>query len=402
MLKPKILIITSTFPTFTVGNTTPPFIYELTKGIAEISELELIVLTPYIKGGKLYEQVGDIKIYRFKYGFTALCDGAIWPNLKKNKFLWLQVPLFLFFYLINLAKIITKEKIKLIHAHWVLPQGLIAIIYKKFFDNKIKIICTAHGTDLHKMQNKIFRYLKKIVLHNIEMLTIVSSNLIKEIDKLSLKTKPPIKVLPMGVDDKKFSPNNYQEQIRKKYQINNLFLLFVGRLSEEKGVKYLISAMPTIVNKYKDIKLLIVGNGPLKNILNEQVDNLKLSNNILFLDSVPHDKLPPYFATADIFIGPSIREGFGLVFVEALMSKTCVLASNLSTISDIIIHNQTGLQVDVKDKEVFSGAIMRLIEEEKLRNYLAENGYKYVKNKFSLKKIADQYNQSIKKVYGHS
>lgn len=323
-----------------------------------------------------------------------MCDGAIMSELEKNKLLWLVVPIFFLFYLIKLKKIIKKEKIKIIHAHWLFPQCLVAVIYKKILCRKIKILGTIHGSDIIRIKNA---KLKKFILNNLDYLTVVSNELKNEINKLQLKKQLQIETIPMGVDDKKFTPCKYQEWLKEKYNIKDAFLLFVGRLSEEKGVKYLLRAMLKVIEKNNKIKLIIIGDGPLKTDLQKESADLKISDNVLFWGKIPNDELPPYFATADIFIGPSASEGFGLVFAEALMSKTPVISSDLKSISDII-NEETGIQINVKDKEQFSNAIINLLSDEEKRKKISEKGYLHAKNNFSLSFISKKYNQCYLKI----
>jgi glycosyltransferase involved in cell wall biosynthesis len=359
----NILVITSTFPTFLSNDTTPPFVYELSKSVTSHNQLVVTILTPHKKGTKTYEELDNLKIYRFKYGFSKLCDGSILVNLKNNKLLWLQLPFFFFFYLINLIKIVKREKIQIIHAHWLIPQGLVATIYKKFINKNIKILCTIHGSDLLALKSPFYRILQKFVIKNVDSITTVSHTLKAELLKIITKNKN-IQVLPMGVDSNKFNPNFFSSLLLDKY---GDFLLSVGRLSPEKGIKHLISVMPNVIAQNSCIKLIIIGDGPLKSELQKQVTNLKLNNHIIFLGHQSHKKLPSFFATTKIFILPSDREGLGLVCVEALLSKTCVVASNLSSISDVIINNQTGIQINVRNKEDFSRIILKLLEDKKTR-----------------------------------
>jgi len=397
-MKKSILVFTTTFPTFLQEDGTPPFVYELSKRLAEKGNFRLIVLTPFRKRTKVFKERGKLKIYRFKYGFTSLCEGAILPNLKKNKFLFFQLPFLFFFALVNLAKIVKKEKIDITHAHWIIPQGFIAVFYKKLFRKKdLKIICTSHGGDIFGLQNSLMKKIKRWTLNNVDKLTVVSKAIKDEVKKLNIKEDLPIEVIPMGVDPDIFNQNQYDEKIKEKYNIKGPFLLFVGRLVEKKGVRYLIDAMPKVVQRYSETKLLIIGSGPLENELKNQVKNLNLENNIIFTGAIPNKELPKYYATADIFIGPSVvaksgdAEGFGLVFVETLLTKTCVITSDLKSISDIVENEKTGLQVDVKNQELFSKKIIELIEDKKQREKLAENGYNFAKKNFSWGIISDKY-----------
>jgi len=401
----NILVFTTTFPTFLEKDGTPPFVYELSRRLVEKDGVHIIVLTPFRKGTKVFEERDKLKIYRFKYGFTNLCEGGILPNLKKNKLLYFQVPFLFLFAFLNLKKIVKKEKIDIIHAHWIIPQGFLAVLYKKLFRKKgIKIICTSHGGDIFGLQNSVMKKIKKWILNNVDGLTVVSNAIKEEVKKLNARDDLPIEVIPMGVDPNIFNPSQYDKKIKERYNIKGPFLLFVGRLAEKKGVKYLIDAMPEVVKKYPETKLLIIGSGPLENESKTQAKNLNLENNIIFTGAIPNNELPKYYATADIFIGPSVvaksgdAEGFGLVFVEALLSKTSVITSDLPAISDIVKNEQTGIQVDVKNKEALSQRIIQLIENEEKRRELAESGYNFVKNNFSWDIIANKYYDFIGKI----
>ena len=263
-LKKRILVTTTTFPSFLENDSTPPFVYELSKRLAKKEDLEIIVSTPYVKNSKEYEEKDDLKIYRYKYGFTALRDGAILPNIKKNKLLIFQVPFFIFFSFLSVIKLIKKEKIDIIHAHWIIPQGFLAVLYKKLFRKKnLKIICTVHGGDIFSLRNWFFTKIKKWTLNNTNEITVVSEEIKEEVKKIEI---PPLSkgvrgifTAPMGVDENVFSPDKYDENIKKKYNITGPFLLFVGRLAEKKGVRYAIAAMPAVFKRYPNAKFLIVG-----------------------------------------------------------------------------------------------------------------------------------------------
>ncbi len=388
----KILVTTATFPSFLKDDSTPPFVYELSKRLAEKNDFKIIISTPYIKNSRECEERDNLKIYRYKYCFTALRDGAILPNIKKNKLLIFQIPFFILFSFLNLIKLVRKEKIDIIHAHWIIPQGFLAVLYKKVFRKKdLKIICTVHGGDIFSLKGWLMTKIKKWTLNNVNEIMVVSNEIKKELKRIKVKNKN-IQIAPMGVDENIFSPNKYDENIKKKYNIIRPFLLFVGRLVEKKGVKYAISAMPLILKKYPDAKFVIVGEGPLKRDLEKQAEELNLKNYIIFAGGIPNRELPKYYAVADLFLCPSDSEGFGLIFVEALLCKCCVIASDLKAISEIIKNEETGIQVDVKNTELFAGKIIELIEDEDKRKKLAENGYDYVKNNFT-------WDISIKKYY---
>jgi len=382
----KLLVTTSTFPRWKVDST-PDFIYQLVNHLAE--DFEVSVLAPYAKDAKTFEKFDNIKVFRYKYwtfGIDGLSyDGGITSKLERNKFYYLQIPFFLLFQLLSLIKIIKKEKIDIIHAHWIIPQGFIAVLYKKIFNKNIKILLTSHGADAFTFDNIIGNFIKKFTLQHIDGLTVVSNAIKDKVKEIGYNKE--IGVYPMGVDTDLFNPGKKDLTIRENLNIPGDFLLFVGRLSEKKGLKYLLEAMLDVVKEFPLISLVIIGDGPLKSDLTEVTKKSGITANVIFLGPLPHEKLPSFFATADIFIGPSITarsgdsEGFGLVFAEAMSSGTIVLASDVSAIKDIVKDNETGFIVKQKNSRELSEKILYLLKNKnkldqvrlKARDYIVEN-----------------------------
>jgi len=267
MKKKRILVLASTFPRWK-NDSTPPFVFELEKRLAK--DFEIHILAPHCQGAKKEELMGGLHVHRFQYFWPAklqkLCyDGGILPNLKKNKLLYFQAVCLLFFELINTIKIVKKEEIDLIHAHWLITQGLIAYLINKLF--KIPYIVTSHGGDIYGLSGKPFTWLKRIIIIKAETITAVSTAIKKEIEN-KLTKDATIEVIPMGVDSKIFNPGKRSESIEIKYKIAGPLLLFVGRLAEVKGVENLIYAMIDVVKEYPKAKLLIIGKGPLETRIN--------------------------------------------------------------------------------------------------------------------------------------
>jgi glycosyltransferase involved in cell wall biosynthesis len=185
-------------------------------------------------------------------------------------------------------------------------------------------------------------------------LTVVSTAIKEVFTPLADEHSVLIDVMPMWVDSNTFHPDNYNEKLKWKYNIKWPLLLFVGRLAEKKWVTYLLDAMPSVLKEYPDAKLLIVWWWPLEFILKNQSKELWLENSVIFTWPIPNWELPKYYATADLFIWPSIiakdgdSEWFWLVFVEALMSGTPIIWSNLLWIKDILINEENWLFIKQK------------------------------------------------------
>ncbi len=372
----NILITTSTFPTWKKNNERR-FIYDFAKNLSEFDEkIKVIVLAPHILGSKKKETKKRITIYRFVYflkKWQNLCyNNGILANLKINKLNYLLIPFFITAEILAIKKIYHAQKIDIIHANWLIPQGLAAVIYKKIFNKKAKIICTIHGSDINSFNNIFSRKIKKLILKNIDYIIAVSFDLKNKIN-LSNKTT----VIPPGLNLKKFKPASPSFRLKQQLKITGECLLFVGRLVPSKGVVYLIKALVPVTKAYPNLKLLIIGDGPEVDKLKNLSSKLNLENNINFLGSQKNQDLPAYYNLADIFIGPSLQEGFGIVFLEALACGTPVIASEVGGIKDIIKPDKNGLLIKPADWKGLAQKIIELLSHEEKLIKLGQMGQKF-------------------------
>ena len=395
----KILVATSTFPRWK-NDTDPPFVHELAKRLT--GDLDVTVLAPSYPGALAREEMSGLQVYRFRYFFKKLellaGSEGILPTLKKNSLFYLLVPFFLLGELRALIKLTKKIKPDVIHAHWILPQGIIAALAKTI--TGVPYIVTTHGGDIYGMQGKFSTALKRYVLRNAAHTTVVSKD-IRQTIKKKFGSDIPIDVIPMGVDSQLFHPDKENSDIREKYKIAGPFLLYVGRLTEKKGVKYLIEAMPHVLESFPECRLLLIGTGEEQQKLLRLTKSFGLQGSVIFRGAIPNSELPQYFATADIFIGPSIQaeggdtEGFGLTFVEAAMSECIVVASNVGGISDIIKDGETGFLVQEKNPHAIADTLCNILKQmDTLADIKAAARQKMI-SQFDWQVIAEKYKRVL-------
>lgn len=206
----------------------------------------------------------------------------------------------------------------------------------------------------------------------------------------------------MGVDTKLFNPNKKDLSIKKKYDIMGPFLLFVGRLTEKKGVKYLIKAMPEVIKKYPKTKLMIIGEGELENELKELTRKLKMEENIIFIGAIQNKELPRYYATADIFIAPSIitkegdREGLPVTIMEAMASGCVVITTDLEGNKDLIKDKKTGFLVEQKNSKDISKRILELLENKSLFNVIKKESIEKIRKGFDLEFVNRNFGEVLR------
>ena len=155
------------------------------------------------------------------------------------------------------------------------------------------------------------------------------------------------------------------------------FLLFVGALNKRKNIGVILEAY-NIMKQSDRIPLVIVGTGPQKDALLHLIKRYKLNQFVIFKDHVSQAKLSSYYQSAMALIYPSLYEGFGIPIVEALRNKTPVITSNISSMPEAA--GPGGLLIDPRDGKQLSEAILKIRDDENLRNKLAEAGFKHSLN----------------------
>ncbi len=389
-MKKNILVITSTFPRWKNDNE-PLFVYELSRRLAMKNTVH--VLAPHAKGAALTEVIDNLQITRFRYFFekyqTLTYKSGILANLKQNRWRYLLLPFFMTAEFWVLLKLLRREKFDIIHAHWLMPQGLIAVLACWFVKHPPVILCTSHGGDLFALQGVLFKKIKKFVLSNSIATTVVSRTMQKTAISLGANK---IQVIPMGVD-------LHTQFIPSEIVCSEKSLLFVGRLVEKKGLHFLLEALPFIIKQHPQIKLTIVGSGSDKLKLEQQVSELELNKHVKFLGALENQYLPKIYQANKVVIFPSIiasdgdREGFGLVLVEALGCECTVVATDLPAMQDILTDNVTGLIVPQKNVVALADKINYLLNNPSIN--LGKQGRQYVLERYDWEIIAERYDNFI-------
>lgn len=381
--KRKLLVTASTFPRWE-GDTEPRFVLDLCKHMTDT--FDITVLVPATPGAKDEEILEGVHVLRYHYfpvhKWETLCyPGAIVPRIKQKKIRVFMVPCLLLSLFVKLKKILPEYD--LVHAHWLIPQGIIQSYMGKPY------LVTGHGGDVTSLNGKIMKKWKSHCLRKAEAVTVVSEYLRKKVQEIEPEIEPHI--ISMGVDTKKFGRQyyvpDYFEQGEKKV------ILFVGRLAEIKGVCYLIEAMKRI-----DALLVIVGDGPLRESLQNQA--LPISDKVKFLGAKTHEELREIYASADIFVAPSItarnggQEGLGMVMLEAMASGLPVVANDSGGIRQLIHHEENGLLCEEKNVEQLADNINCILFDRELREKLLVNAG-YTVKQYNYDTIGKRYSELL-------
>lgn len=241
----------------------------------------------------------------------------------------------------------------------------------------------------------LFKKLEKITCDNSTFIEVESDNIREFSLKEKLYTLDRSCVIwngsASGVDLSKFDiskKEQWNNEIRKKYDIseNDVVFSFAARLTADKGINELLEAFTNLVEKYDNIKLLVMGGmDDSGSINNELVKNAENSGKVIFTGSVPD--VERYYAASDVFVAPSYREGFGLVVIEAEAMALPAIVSNVPGQIDAIVPNETGLDCVVKSASSLQEKMEKLILDTELRKRLGANAQKFVEDNFEQKKL---------------
>jgi glycosyltransferase involved in cell wall biosynthesis len=343
-----------------------------------------------------------VTVQRFRYfpgPWQKLAYGSgVLPNLRRNPLLWLQVPFFVACMVISLFRSVRKIRPDVIHAHWVIPQGCVAVLAKMAY--KTPAIITLHGGDAFSLTARLLQKLKRFALRRSDAWTTNTRTTASAVVSGDPVLQPL--VIPMGVDVDHFASGK-REQLRARIPQDTQVVLFVGRLVEKKGVEDLITAFSLLPDRPRTL-LWIVGDGELKTELEALAEQKGIAQQTIFWGRMPNDQLPDFYAAADLFVGPSVvaasgdTEGQGVVFLEAMAAGLCVLATKAGGISEVVEDGRTGILVEPRNPRQLADTMVKLLTDKRRRCALASNALEKVKNTYSWSKIAMQFDDLYRSV----
>lgn len=401
----KICVLTHTFPRFS-GDVAAPFMDGVSRGLVAAGN-EVFVLTPWDPKFNRSNDAYQLKTYKY-----------IWPNrfhllgysrtleadLKPHWWVYFLSPLMILFGIFALYKLVRQEKIDLINVHWILPNGFIAGVVHKL--TGVPVVSTLPGSDVFMAAKPYLRWMTNFAIKNSAAITSNSPQLIKDLVELGADTTRCTPII-YGVDPEKFKKDNSRtKELREKfgYEDNDVIVLAVGRLVYKKGFHYLVDAIPEVVNKYPNVRFLLIGDGDQRQNLELQTKRYKLQTNIKMPGYVSYDELLHYYNLGDIFINPSIRDKAGnlddqnVALVEAMACGKPVIATNFPGYGIVIDDGRNGFLTKEGDAENIAQVIIRLVESKELREKMGRESRRRVEEEFSWEKIGGQYTDLFRSI----
>lgn len=282
-------------------------------------------------------------------------------------------------YPLTMINTMKSWNLDVIHSHTEFGIGILARLLAKQFD--IPLVHTYHTLYedythyithgyFDKSSKKIVEYLTKFYCDKTANELIVPTNKIYKLFKEKYEFKKNIHIVPTGIEVDRFYTENvdksYVQALRKKLKLQkkDFVILFVGRLAAEKNVEFLLNAEKKLMAKYKNIKLLIVGDGPDKEHYEEMARDLNISSNVIFNGKAAWEEMPFYYHCANVFATASTTETQGLTVIEAMAASVVPLCIKDESFLGTVTHELNGLIFN--DEDEFVNQVLTLYKDNAL------------------------------------
>ena len=288
-------------------------------------------------------------------------------------------PLTVLKLLTSIRQIIKKNEITIVHTHHRMATFYIRLL--KLVHPKLIHVYTAHNVFKDKLS------LYGFALKNAKSVAVgeaVNKNLKEDV----------------GITDSRVIYNGVvlketDDQVDEIISYSGIKLGCIARLSEQKGLTYLLDAMSLLT--VKDIRLFIVGDGELRNELENKVKELDLQDSVTFLGY--RKDIVECINSFDFCVLPSVFEGFGLVAIEAFMNSKTLVATDIPGLNEVVT-NKNGVLVPAKDPAALASAIDKLATDATLRQELASQAKKDYENRFSYPMFLENYRALYREIQG--
>jgi len=275
-----------------------------------------------------------------------------------------------------IKKLLIKYDPDILHAHGQ-RAGLLARLAVK--DLPIKVVYTEHTwTKDFKLENPLLHWAHIRSMRMLDKLTDINIAVSKAVADFLVSaniTKPDkIKIIYNGIELVSDKTDSDEYKLLEKYGLckKDVVIGTVGSLNIQKDTVMLLKAMPHILKKLPNAKLVIVGTGPLQKWLQSLAKKLRIDSAVIFTGVL--SKIGSILKTFSIFVLCSRSESFGLSILEAMKAHVPVIATRVGGIPEIITNNRNGILVEPGDPKILATAIMKLLNDKKLQRKLVMGG----------------------------
>jgi len=289
-------------------------------------------------------------------------------------------------YMWRITRVNRAEPLDVINFHYIAPHGA-AVVAASFLSRTPTVLSLVGRSDVVHLLPQPRRWWARRV---IAAATLVAPN---SAFYLRGEASPgQTSIIPYGVDVSEFNPSRRSTAIRDVLGIGDgdTMLLCVQRLADVKRVDLLLRILTRVLGRHPGVILVVVGQGPEQERLMALADELGVAGNVRFTGYLDSERLPDYYASADVFVFHSMLETFGIVFIQAMASGLPIVAADTSCVSDVL-STSNALIVAPGDLDAFADAICLLIEDPATRETLGAANRARAEAEFDWDAVARDY-----------
>jgi glycosyltransferase involved in cell wall biosynthesis len=383
----NVLFLTHSFPR-REGDAPGSFILRLAVAL-RAEDVKVHVVAPAAAGLPASEEIEGVQVDRFRYAPRRYEKLAYTGNMATDVASSWSAKFALVGFMgadfLQAVRARRNFEPQVVHAHWWFPSGVVGTWVGGLAH--VPLVTTLHGTDVRLARSVgVAKPLFGHVLKHSAAVTTVSHWLKDETETLAPGVHPIVAPMPVSTD--LFVPGNSRDPRR---------LLFVGRLTPQKGVEHLLHALSAMKTQ---ASLDIVGDGPSRASLEQLAKELGVQTRVRWHGQLAQSELPRLYQSAAALVVPSAEEGLGLVAVESLLCETPVVAFDSGGLRDVIQHDRTGLLVKPGDRTALASALDDLLSRDGRGSDLGRAGRLYALSAFAPESAARRYAEIYRQVLG--
>jgi glycosyltransferase involved in cell wall biosynthesis len=260
-----------------------------------------------------------------------------------------------------------------------------------------RLVSTCHNWLGKSLAMRFYAWLDKRILRSFDMVVGVSNEIVAELTK----HVSPHKIVRIGngIDIQKYQRHVSRDEAKRQLHIGNRHVIgFVGRLSPEKGIGYLLRAVRNLIKERQDVCVMIVGDGEQADVLKEEARALQITDRVIFTGN--RSDTPMLYATMDVFVLPSLQEAFPMVLLEAMACGVPIVATRVGDVAEIIEPDTTGMLVEMKDVIALQNAIRKMLTYPVEAERMSATARTKAEQSFSSAAMAKQYYAIYERIMG--
>jgi glycogen(starch) synthase len=378
-----VMMLTWEFPPRIIGGISP-HVYHLSKSLAR-NGVKVYVVTCDFPGALQHEIVDGVEVFRIDSYKNPSPNFATWVylmNVNMQK---------------EAAALVNRlgGEVDIFHAHdWLVANAGIGLkhVFRK------PLFATVHSTEIGRRNGIHFDYERMIheteawLTYEAWKVICCSDYMVSHVRWAFGLPEDKLVMVPNGVNIQEYTRNENADlrQFRRRFALpEEKLVLYVGRLVYEKGIHVFVNAVPKVLASV-DAKFVVVGNGYMKEPLSNLVNSMGLAHKVMFTGFVDDETLKNLQRCADVSVVPSLFEPFGIVALEAMAAKSPIVVSDTGGLAEIVEHDVNGVKVYPENPDSLAWGVTKVLLDEKYGNWLRDNAYKKIVEKYDWDKISRQ------------